>query len=95
MGLIWMQSGVKLWRYVKSRGVEDVCEKRVLSRGLFFSFSFFFCLCYQAFIVSRYRKHHAARGIEKTKHIRQIHRPLHLSMGKSKHPESIGKVSPA
>jgi len=95
MGLIRTPSGVKLWRYVKSRGGGEVCEKRVLSLGCFLSFSFFFFLCYHAFIVSRYRKPHAAQAIEKTKDIRQIHRPLHLLMGKIKNPESIGKVSPA
>jgi len=29
--------------------------------------------------------------MEKAKPIRQIHRPLHLFMGKIKHPEYIGK----
>jgi len=55
-------------------------------------FPFFFC--YHAFIVSKYKKPDAAQGTEKTKPIRQNHRPLHLFMGKIHHPESIGKVTP-
>jgi len=35
-GLIRTQSGVELRLYVKCRGGEEVCEKRVLSLGRFF-----------------------------------------------------------
>jgi len=59
----------------------------VLSLGLFF---FFFCN--HVFIVLRYKKPHAALVIAKTKTYKQSNCPLHLFMGKIKHPESIGKV---
>jgi len=58
-GLIQTQSGVKLRLYVKCRGGEEVCEKRVLSLGCCF-FSLFFFFCNHALFVSRYKKPYAA-----------------------------------
>jgi len=43
---------------------------RVLSLGRFFFF-FFFLFCNHAFIVSRYKKPHAALAMERTKPINQ------------------------
>ena len=63
-----MQSGVKMRMYVKCRGGEELCEKGVLSLGLFVFFVFF---CNHAFIVSRYKKPHAALAMERTKPINQ------------------------
>jgi len=44
MGLIRTQSGVKLRKYVKCRGGEEVCEKRGLSPCHFFLFFFLFVI---------------------------------------------------
>jgi len=41
---------------------------------VFFLFSFFFFFCNHAFIVSRYKKPHAALAIERTKPINQKHK---------------------
>ena len=57
----------------------------------FFAFSVF----YYAFILSRYKKPHAARAIEKTKLIIQNPRPLHLLMGKIKPRKTIVQIPPA
>jgi len=47
MGLVRTQSRVELRLYVKCRGREEVCEKRVLSLGRFsFFFFFFVIMCY-------------------------------------------------
>jgi len=79
-----------------SRGVEISIARgggemvRVLSFGRFFVFFLFFCN--HVFIVLRYKKLHAALAMAKTKPINNNHDPLHLFMGKIKHPESIGKV---
>jgi len=62
---------------------------RGLSLGRFL---FFFFFCNHVFIVLRYKKLHAALAMAKTKPINNNHDPLHLFMGKIKHPESIGKV---
>jgi len=43
-GLFRTQSGVELSLYVKCRGGEEVCEKRVQSLGCFFLF-FFVIMC--------------------------------------------------
>jgi len=62
--------------------------------SLSFFFLFFFLLfCNHVLIVLRYKKLHAALAMAKTKPINNSHDPLHLFMGKIKHPESIGKVT--
>jgi len=58
-----------------------------LSLGRFFLFFF-----NHVFLVLKYKKLHAALAMSKTKPINNNHDPLHLFMGKIKHPESIGKV---
>ena len=57
---------------------------RVLSLGRFFFFSFF---CNHAFIVSRYKKPHAALAMERTKPIKAKHITKE-SHGTSKYPLS-------
>jgi len=61
--------------------------------GFFIFYFFIFYFFYNhVFIVLRYKKLHAALAMAKTKPINNNHDPLHLFMGKIKHPESIGKV---
>ena len=59
------------------KGTKDSCsanygdKKPILSLGRFF---FFFFFCNHAFIVSRYKKPHAALAMERTKPINQKHK---------------------
>ena len=62
-GLIRTQSGVELRLYVKCRGGEKVCEKRVLSLGRFFSFFFFFFVI-KSLLCLKVQKTHAALAME-------------------------------
>jgi len=59
-GLIWTQSGVELRLYVKCRGGEEVCEKRVLSLGRFFYFIFVI----KSLLCLKVQKPHAALAME-------------------------------
>ena len=60
-----------------------------------FFFFFFLFFCNHALFVSRYKKPYAAPAMKRKKPINANHCPLHLFMGKIKHPKSIGKVCPA
>ena len=55
-------------------------------------FWLFFVIMRDLFL--RYKQPHAALAMERKKPINNSHDPLHLFMGKIKHPASIGKVPP-
>jgi len=68
---------------------------RVLSLGRFFPF-FFFLFFIQIVIMLKGRKDScSARYGDRKTYKQTSSRPLHLVIGKIKHPESIGQVSPA
>jgi len=80
-----------LRKYVKCRGGEGVCEKLAYLLVTSF-FSFFLLLCVICLWV---QKALCSAGYEEKKTYKQSNDPLHLFMGKIKHPESIEKVPPA
>jgi len=60
-----------------------------LSHGCILFFNFFLISCVICF---RYKKAYAARGMKRKKPRSHNNHPLHLLVGRIKHPETMGKA---